>query len=105
MAKESLAGREGLFTPLSWDDIKLTHPVGGLLISFFCGFGLSVLFTQGTLVLVTFVGERGDRLVTSIGVRVDMPWNGNGETSGKLGESLFLPSGNSVAGGIGLQLD
>ena len=35
MAKESLAGREGLFTPLSWDDIKLTHPVGGLLISFF----------------------------------------------------------------------
>ena len=54
--------------------------------------------------LVTFVGERGARLVTSIGVRVNMPWNGNGETSGKLGESLFLPSGNSVAGGIGLQL-
>ena len=36
MAKESLAGEGGgLLTSLSWDDIKLTHPVGGLLISFF----------------------------------------------------------------------
>ena len=93
MAKESLAGEGGgLLTSLSWDDIKLTHPVGGLLISFFICFMWFESF-----------GYSG-KVSHLVGVRLDMPWNGKWITSGKLG-SLFLPSGNLAAGGSGHQLD
>ena len=67
MAKESLAGEGGgLLTSLSWDDIKLTHPVGGLLISFFICFMWFESF-----------GYSG-KVSHLVGVRLDMLWNGSG---------------------------
>ena len=76
MAKESLTGRERLSTTLSWDDIKLTHPIGGLRISFFVVLGR----------VVCLLRERWCSSPSSELSPSGLPWNGSRGLS-KLGES------------------
>ena len=82
MAKESLAGRERLFTTLSWDDIKLTHPIGGLRISFF----FCVLVRVVCLLRERWCWSPSSELSHRYRGASGLPWNGSGGYQ-KLGES------------------